>query len=87
LSVVEILDDDTFMGAENSSNLFVNVFRHGPLVMQNLGDSNIPYTGCVLFGTMGGSIGLVTQLSQDFFVFLNDLQAKVIQVRGQDRSQ
>ena len=42
----------------------VNVFRHGSLVMQNLGDSTIPHTGCVLFGTVNGSIGLVTQLPQ-----------------------
>ena len=32
--------------------------------MQNLGDSTIPHTGCVLFGTVNGSIGLVTQLPQ-----------------------
>ena len=42
----------------------VNVFRHGSLVMQNLGDSTIPHTGCVLFGTVNGTIGLVTQLPQ-----------------------
>ena len=59
---------------------FVNVFRHGSLVMQNLGDSTIPHTGCVLFGTVGGSIGLVTQLPQDFFEFLNDLQVKLTKV-------
>jgi len=108
MSAVEILDDDTFLGAENSNNLFVcqrdsgantdeerqqmtevgqihigdfvNVFRHGSLVMQNLGDSTIPHTGCVLFGTVGGSIGLVTQLPQDFYEFLNDLQAKLTKV-------
>jgi len=108
MSAVEILDDDTFLGAENSNNLFVcqrdsgantdeerqqmtevgqihigdfvNVFRHGSLVMQNLGDSTIPHTGCVLFGTVGGSIGLVTQLPQDFYEFLNDLQVKLTKV-------
>ena len=58
----------------------MNVFRHGSLVMQNLGDSTIPHTGCVLFGTVGGSIGLVTQLPQDFFEFLNDLQSKLTKV-------
>jgi DNA damage-binding protein 1 len=42
----------------------INVFRHGSLVMQNLGDSTIPHSGCVLFGTVDGSIGLVTQLPQ-----------------------
>ena len=56
------------------------MFRHGSLVMQNLGDSTIPHTGCVLFGTVGGSIGLVTQLPQDFFDFLNDLQARLTKV-------
>ena len=47
----------------------VNVFRHGSLVMQNLGDSTIPHTGCVLFGTVNGSIGLVTQLPQVILYF------------------
>lgn len=108
MTAVEILDDDTFLGAENADNMvvcqrdsganndedrlqmttvgqihvgdMVNVFRHGSLVMQNLGDSTIPHTGCVLFGTVGGSIGLVTQLPQDFFEFLNELQQKLTKV-------
>ena len=58
----------------------INVFRHGSLVMQNLGDSSIPHTGCVLFGTVGGSIGLVTQLPQDFFELLHDLQQRLTKV-------
>ena len=28
----------------------LNVFKHGSLVMQNLGDSSIPHTGSILFG-------------------------------------
>jgi len=105
MTAVEILDDDTFLGAENNSNLFVcqrdagantdeerqqmqevgqihigdmvNVFRHGSLVMQNLGDSTIPHTGCVLFGTVNGSIGLVTQLPQEFYELLLELQKRL----------
>jgi len=105
MTAVEILDDDTFLGAENNNNLFVcqrdagantdeerqqmqevgqihigdmvNVFRHGSLVMQNLGDSTIPHTGCVLFGTVNGSIGLVTQLPQDFYELLLELQKRL----------
>ena len=85
LSAIEILDDDNFLGSENSFNLFVcqkdsaaatdeerlhlqevglyhlgeyvNVFRHGSLVMQNLGERNTPIQGSVLFGTVSGSIG------------------------------
>ena len=58
----------------------MNVFRHGSLVMQNLGDSTIPHSGCVLFGTVEGSIGLVTQLPQDFYEFLTELQLKLTKV-------
>lgn len=35
----------------------INVFRHGSLVMQNLGETSTPTRGCVLFGTVGGAIG------------------------------
>ncbi|XP_030845179.1 DNA damage-binding protein 1 [Strongylocentrotus purpuratus] len=108
MSAVEILDDDTFLGAENSSNLFtcqkdsaattdeerrhlqevglfhlgefVNVFRHGSLVMQNIGESTIPTTGSVLFGTVSGSVGLVTQLNEEFYRFLLEVQNKLTKV-------
>lgn len=36
----------------------VNVFRHGSLVMQHVGESSTPTQGCVLFGTVSGAIGL-----------------------------
>ncbi|XP_019874533.2 DNA damage-binding protein 1 [Aethina tumida] len=105
MTAIEILDDDIFLGAENSYNLFVcqkdsaattdeeraqmqevgqfhvgdmiNVFRHGSLVMQNLGESSTPTRGCVLFGTVGGAIGLVTQIPQNFYEFLLELQTKL----------
>lgn len=35
----------------------INVFRHGSLVIQNLGETSTPTMGCVLFGTVGGAIG------------------------------
>lgn len=85
MTAIEILDDDVFLGAENSFNIFVcqkdsaattdeeraqmqevglfhvgdmvNVFRHGSLVMQNLGETSTPTSGCVLFGTVEGAIG------------------------------
>lgn len=85
MTAIEVLDDDIFLGAENSCNLFVcqkdsaattdderaqmhevgrfhcgdmvNVFQHGSLVMQHLGDTSTPTSGCVLFGTVGGAIG------------------------------
>nr|CAI5832421.1 unnamed protein product [Callosobruchus analis] len=108
MTAIEILDDDVFLGAENSFNIFVcqkdsaaatdeersqmhevgqfhvgdmiNVFRHGSLVMQNVGESSTPTRGCVLFGTVGGAIGLVTQIPQDFYEFLIDLQNKLATV-------
>lgn len=105
MTAVEILDDDNFLGAENSNNLFVcvkdsavtndeerqqmpevaqihlgdmvNVFRHGSLVMQNIGERTTPTQGCVLFGTVSGSIGLVTQIPSDFYEFLRNLQERL----------
>ncbi|KAK4884026.1 hypothetical protein RN001_000297 [Aquatica leii] len=105
MTTVEILDDDVFLGAENSFNIFVcqkdsaattdderlqmqevgqfhvgdmiNVFRHGSLVMQNLGETSTPTSGCVLFGTVGGAIGLVTQISSEFFDFLLEVQNRL----------
>ncbi|XP_017785317.1 PREDICTED: DNA damage-binding protein 1 [Nicrophorus vespilloides] len=55
----------------------INVFRHGSLVMQNLGETSTPTSGCVLFGTVGGAIGLVSQISADFYDFLYELQNKL----------
>ncbi|XP_072033765.1 DNA damage-binding protein 1-like [Amphiura filiformis] len=108
MSAVEILDDDTFLGAENSFNLFtcqkdsaattdeerqhlqevglfhlgefVNVIRHGSLVMQNIGESSIPTTGSTLYGTVNGSVGLVTQLTEEFYKFLLEVQKKLTRV-------
>lgn len=102
MTAVEILDDDAFLGADNSNNLFVclkdgaattdderqqmpevaqfhlgdmvNVFRHGSLVMQNIGERTTPTSGCVLFGTVSGAIGLVTQITPDYYEFLRKLQ-------------
>jgi len=113
MSAIEILDDDTFIGAENSYNLFtcqkdsaaatdeerqhlqeiglfhlgefVNVFRHGSLVMQNLGESTMATQGSVLFGTVNGTIGLVTQFPAEQFNLLKEIQdrlAKTIRTVG-----
>ncbi|KRT81570.1 hypothetical protein AMK59_5988, partial [Oryctes borbonicus] len=108
MTAIEILDDDVFLGAENSYNIIVcqkdsaattdeersqmqevgqfhvgdmiNVFRHGSLVMQNLGETSTPTSGCILFGTVGGAIGLVTQIPADFYEFLLELQNKLASV-------
>lgn len=126
MTAVEILDDDTFLGAENGYNLFVcqkdrfvgvgnivfcplntefslnpsaattdeerqqmpevaqyhlgdmvNVFRHGSLVMQNVGERSTPTQGCVLYGTVSGAIGLVTQIPADFYDFLRNLEDRL----------
>ena len=55
----------------------INVFRHGSLAMQNVGERTIPTTGCVLYGTVSGAIGLVTQIPQDFYEFLHCLEKRL----------
>ncbi|KFM57826.1 DNA damage-binding protein 1, partial [Stegodyphus mimosarum] len=108
MTAVEILDDDTVLGAENSFNLFVcqkdsaaatdeerqhlqevghfhlgemvNVFRHGSLVMQHPGEITTPTQGSVLFGTVNGAVGLVTQLPEEYFLFLNEVQSRLTKV-------
>jgi len=102
---VDILDDDTFLGADNSFNLFlctkdsgaatdeersqmqdsgrihigdlVNCIRHGSLVRQHLGETCVPTFGSLLFGTVSGAIGLITQLPPQFYEFLQDLQERL----------
>lgn len=108
MTAVEIIDDDTFLGAENSLNLFVcqkdsaattdeerqqmqevgqfhlgdmvNVFRHGSLVMQHVGETSTPTQGCILYGTVSGAIGLVTQIPSELFEFLHELQDKLTHI-------
>lgn len=58
----------------------VNTFRHGSLVMQHLGESSTPTQGCVLFGTVSGAIGLVTQIPAAFYEFLRSLEDKLTTV-------
>lgn len=55
----------------------VNVFRHGSLVMQNVGERSTPTLGCILYGTVSGAIGLVTQIPADFYEFLRSLEARL----------
>lgn len=55
----------------------INVFRHGSLAMQNVGERTIPTNGCVLYGTVSGAIGLVTQIPQDFYEFLHCLEKRL----------
>jgi DNA damage-binding protein 1 len=59
---------------------FVNTFRHGSLVMQNVSESTVKTQGNVLFGTVHGCIGVVTSLSEETFNFLHSLQKKLAKV-------
>lgn len=59
---------------------FVNVFRHGSLVMQNLGEKSTPIQGSVLFGCVSGAVGLVAQIPIEFYNFLNEVQKRLIVV-------
>ena len=40
----------------------INVFRHGSLVMENLGDSSTQHSGSVLYGTVQGAIGKIKNI-------------------------
>jgi DNA damage-binding protein 1 len=55
----------------------INVFRHGSLAMQNVGERTTPTQGCVLYGTVSGAIGLVTQIPPDFYDFLRNLEERL----------
>lgn len=55
----------------------INVFRHGSLAMQNVGERTTPTSGCVLYGTVSGAIGLVTQIPPDFYDFLRRLEERL----------
>lgn len=55
----------------------INVFRHGSLAMQNVGERTTPTQGCILYGTVSGAIGLVTQISTEFFDFLKSLEERL----------
>ncbi|CAK8675984.1 unnamed protein product [Clavelina lepadiformis] len=44
---------------------FVNIFRHGSLVMQNVGETSAAGQSHILFGTVHGCIGVVTSLNED----------------------
>lgn len=58
----------------------VNVFRHGSLVMQNVSEKSSPTNGCVLYGTVNGAIGIVTQIPQEFYEFLFNLQDRLSKI-------
>lgn len=108
MMAIEILDDETFLGSENSYNLFtvqkdsaatteedraqlqdvgryhlgesVNVFRHGSLVMEHLGESSNPFQGTVLYASVSGTIGIIGQITEDLFNFLLQLQTQMSKI-------
>ena len=45
--------------------------------MQNVGERSTPNQGCVLYGTVNGAIGIVTQIPQDFHDFLHALEERL----------
>lgn len=107
MSAVEILDEDIYIGAENSYNLFtvkrnaeattdedrakldvvglyhlgdfVNKFQHGSLVMK-LPDSEAIKIDTMIFGTVGGAIGVIASIPADFFSFLSKVQENLNKV-------
>uniref|UniRef100_H2YRS0 DNA damage-binding protein 1 n=1 Tax=Ciona savignyi TaxID=51511 RepID=H2YRS0_CIOSA len=55
----------------------INIFRHGSLVMQNVGESAVPATGHILYGTVHGSIGVITTVNEDLYSFLHSIQTRL----------
>lgn len=45
--------------------------------MQNIGERTTQTSGCILFGTVSGCIGLITQLPPDFYDFLRNLEERL----------
>ncbi|XP_071542214.1 DNA damage-binding protein 1 [Panulirus ornatus] len=108
MTAIEILDDELFLGAEHSHNLFVchkdsaatsdeerqqmqevgrfhlgdfvNVFRHGTLVMQGVPEASTVTQGCVLYGTVHGALGLVTSLNLELYNLLLEMQKRLARV-------
>lgn len=58
---------------------FVNLFRHGSLVMR-LPDSESSQIPTVIFGTVNGVIGVIASLPQEQYLFLEKLQANLVKV-------
>lgn len=48
--------------------------------MQNVGERSTPNHGCVLYGTVNGAIGIVTQIPQDFYDFLHCLENRLASI-------
>lgn len=48
--------------------------------MQYVGERTTPNQGCVLYGTVMGAIGIVTQIPQDFYEFLHSLEDRLTNV-------
>lgn len=48
--------------------------------MQNVSEKSSPTNGCVLYGTVNGAIGIVTQIPQEFYEFLFNLQDRLSKI-------
>ncbi|KAH9394713.1 DNA damage-binding protein 1 [Tyrophagus putrescentiae] len=60
---------------------FVNVMKHGSLVMNHPSEMTCPILGKpILFGTYSGSIGLIATIPESFYKFLLQLQENLINV-------
>ncbi|KAH9372440.1 hypothetical protein HPB48_012863 [Haemaphysalis longicornis] len=59
---------------------FVNVFRRGSLVRQNMTELASAVQGSVLFGTIHGAIGVVVQLPTDLYNLLYEVQENLNKV-------
>lgn len=109
MTALEILDDDTYLGAENAYNLFavrrnaetatdeerarlevvgeyhlgdfVNRFRHGSLVMRMPeSDAGLVRSTPLLYGTVGGALGVVAAIAEEQFQFFAALQQQLTKV-------
>jgi len=119
MTAIEVLDDDTFIGAETSCNIFtlkknadaatdeersrlevigeyhvgefVNKFRPGSLRRKVTDNDAVDKYPTVLYGSVNGQIGVLAQLPQEQYNFLNKVQQamnKVVKgVGGLDHSE
>ncbi|KHN84948.1 DNA damage-binding protein 1 [Toxocara canis] len=104
MTACEIIDTDTFLGAEIMFNLFtvvkdcsainkeegnrlqetgmyylgesVNAFCHGSLIATHI-DLSPPFSTPILYGTSDGGLGVIVQLTPQFYDFIHELEVRI----------
>uniref|UniRef100_A0A915B6F3 DNA damage-binding protein 1 n=1 Tax=Parascaris univalens TaxID=6257 RepID=A0A915B6F3_PARUN len=105
MTACEIIDMETFLGAEIMFNLFtvvkdcsskdegirlqetgmyylgesVNAFCHGSLIATHI-DLTPSFTTPILYGTSDGGLGVIVQLTPQFYDFVHELETRIAAV-------